>query len=964
MSLELPDEMLNGVNRKLRDEVVKKQKKLQSLKMATAEGTLLLEDNEEKLRAFAKTIVEWNGMGEVIQQRLQSEESQVKTLQRELSNTNTDLKRSQTTLRTLKNEVIEVQHGTEERKAKIQKFLSDFKLSERRLEEIIESQREAEDSHEVLEKMTEMERTEYLRLMQHRDALINETKAKRTQVENEMQDTEALRIETLSVLKQATTLSFERSEATEQLEKVFAQSRSLDLRHGETSMQIQSNKTVIADRKLDAHSLEAVCSEVRDNVIQNERRWAQYDRKRGSSALLCDKVKAEDERLFSEVKLLEGQLIAEKQTSARKDAELHVAKSALRTALLQYEEAEDELYRLQHDLDVLHSEETNQDAFLRRIAEYKEEHIAKLNTIIQTTQKAKRQLEAEIQENTEHNASHAMLSKNVSLYFNIERKQRTDILLLEQRHADSIAANNTLDEVKSFKLIAVDNAKADLNALHENLLNRARSLREELDGMEHINAPLKAANTTAHSLLLQCHHDMESQEAQKSSVLKELNLTEIELQGLRRATESLDEQKALKVRDVSTMQKRIEAERPKVVDKVEGVEHEEQRKIALRAEMKEREEDIRVHQGTLRHALRLQGDERSALSIELNAKKSSITLLRARYEEVMNTIYAAASMYNDDLLALPDGEASVVRQEELVSLEPEEIQAKYIASIASIRLNLQDKGDMLDSEIVKIHKSNQKLNKALLKLGTIDTYRSEVGRIAFDEPTAFELIVAKNPSLSEKEQKAMHEFAALRQNCLQAQREIDIQVGALYDQSHQLAWVSKQHALKKKQLQKYKKVLTDAAQQRQRSAKSAEMVLSELQRWAANTAETSAQPAQFYERCRRVLDRHHVKLPGAGMGGDALSWGTPQASPIALPAPPRPTRKPRHPGGQQQAWSDRPQPQPHRERKEGIVTGTASDKPKRRIPSISRRRQPERDNTFVSGPGKEGFTVSGRAVAW
>ena len=167
----------------------------------------------------------------------------------------------------------------------------------------------------------------------------------------------------------------------------------------------------------------------------------------------------------------------------------------------------------------------------------------------------------------------------------------------------------------------------------------------------------------------------------------------------------LHKSKQDKMVEVGLLQLEVKRLRDLLNAKADDVMTLEKRRLWIETALKERLQEINVHQDMLKSQIKAGEDERQTISVELHERIAKIDKLRKRYEILMTS------------MAPPEG-------------EEERSAAYYVIKAAQEKEELQRKGDILDAKIRKAEKEIRALENTLRLLnGRNETYRKSFNSV-------------------------------------------------------------------------------------------------------------------------------------------------------------------------------------------------------------------------------------------
>eukprot|EP01063_Lacrimia_lanifica_P036845 TRINITY_DN7413_c0_g2_i1.p1 TRINITY_DN7413_c0_g2~~TRINITY_DN7413_c0_g2_i1.p1 ORF type:complete len:941 (+),score=386.38 TRINITY_DN7413_c0_g2_i1:163-2985(+) len=854
--MDLQPGLLNRANKALVKEAEAQEAKLAKLRLELARVEHDAREKEAKLARYKSQREPLDLKLSALQLETEASRRRAKTAEREGSALRQETARKAEEYYATKARVDDVRVRVDLAKTRVQKFEHETKLSEAALAEWAEHYEAMAGQAEFLTKLKAAEVAAFTAAREERDAMNVKILSAKEELETEMRATEALRIETERVLRDITADAAERNATLEDLRKVHAQLAQSEGRAEDLASSLEAVKGQVArDAALKA-SLEKDAAKAADAAKGLEGSFHALVARRNTVAAArvneLDQERSEDASMLA--------LEREVERAARELALTHAAmqdahetlgkrhQSVLR-AEVEMAAAQEEWERVQAALAAQqdHDRAVDHEALRQR-------HIRRLNAAIKDLQRGHRAL-AELKEEAA-----SARQENAEIIAQIERCRRDrrgaaeGALEAEEAVAECDAVLASLDTVRQLRIEHIEAAEARLNKYRAALLEKAGTLREVLRVGETVTGPLKAACAGAHGALINVKKELVDMEGFVEEAHEAERLLKREMKRLAAELQQNEGVKGKKEQEAAEV-KKVQAKLHKqVVGAVEGCEEEEAHREELAAELKKRMADIDAHQDLKKATLRAVEEERRQLAAELQEKQRAQHLLELRYRETLKALYAMAALHEgDEDTVIQEGDYNRIREEELETLTPEEIHARHLANIARVRMHLQERGDALDTLLVKTVKENKKLSKVVDSVQTsYAAKKREVSQIAWKLPTACEQLSVFADGTS-KETSTDPELHDLRMACHRHQGDIDAYVEILRERTAKQQVCAADLKARKAELTSLQRRIADA-QKRVTGPPSRPLStpLDRLLAWASKLDRSSLLA------CRTVLARHGV----------------------------------------------------------------------------------------------------------
>ncbi|XP_048020536.1 coiled-coil domain-containing protein 39 [Megalobrama amblycephala] len=242
------------------------------------------------------------------------------------------------------------------------------------------------------------------------------------------------------------------------------------------------------------------------------------------------------------------------------------------------------------------------------------------------------------------------------------------------------------------------------------LEKRASDLAEALEEKKRTAATLNTQLKKLQDDIRCIKKDAEKSEAEKRDLTSKIQDMELFIDISEKDQKKFRLKKQDSMVEKGLLKMEVQRLRDLLYDKADGVLTLEKRRLQLQAAMKEREEEIRVHQEMLVKQVKLTEQERQGLSTAVNERMFKIDKMRKRYEIL--TVSMAA----------PEG-------------EEEKSQAYFIIKAAQEKEELQRQGDDLDAKIRKAEKEIHALENTLHVVNNCNTtYRKALTKVTDSSP--------------------------------------------------------------------------------------------------------------------------------------------------------------------------------------------------------------------------------------
>eukprot|EP01064_Diplonema_japonicum_P008717 TRINITY_DN16118_c0_g1_i1.p1 TRINITY_DN16118_c0_g1~~TRINITY_DN16118_c0_g1_i1.p1 ORF type:complete len:890 (+),score=205.19 TRINITY_DN16118_c0_g1_i1:44-2671(+) len=816
MSSDLPPELLNAVNKKLKTEVEAKERKLATLQKEMAKESHLIEKNTKGKQKHESEIRSLKIALDLKDAERTSEEDFLQKATREASKMLKDSEKAKTRYTELKTQTHQKSTSVKKCKMAISTFLKQNKISEEKLQELINKQGSKESIADALSQMSAETTKKYNNLIDKRDSLSTAANEARLNLLTETKNLDIIHNELQKTLTDMHTAHTERKTVLEQYRSAVLMTQNLEdrLKTAATESKKMESVTINAEQRLKDYELQLKNHNEENTSIEAKclKTQEQIDKIRSvnmSRQTEADDLDALKASLQTELARAARQLDETRREIDGKKQEIERNKNNLL-------QSEHDLLQAAEQLASIESHKDNEDKLLKNIDDMRKNFIARLNKSIKTVRAYEKTISEESQILETAGEAATELETRVATLQRHGRKTRQDLTAARKRLTEYTSIDAGLKASKEARENRLLDMKDQLKSYKKDLLDQAVALQEALQQRQIATGPIAAGLISIQAKLSQASGELSEASEEIKQRNEELKLTEADVA----ATSAKIARNLLKKKEKEKAAKLVKCTEEKTRGQLSMVLHdvetEEIHQVNLHNEVGERLAAVSTHHDDLKHTLRTVEEERRSLGIELQEKQTTVTQLKTRYNEIMKAVHTAGAILDEDATPLNEGEHNDKRDEDLENMGPEEIHARYIANSASIRMRLQAYGDNLDKQLVEAERDDRRLQKMMEKMGVAHhDKKSKLATLAWDNPTVCEELAVIDGSPD-------RELAALRESCKNLKTEI-----AFYTRD------------------------IDEKTKRLRRLKSKKRPLLSLQRWALTASKTDRSVYGVY---RRVLE--------------------------------------------------------------------------------------------------------------
>eukprot|EP00755_Sulcionema_specki_P008401 Sspe_Gene.40827::Locus_19724_Transcript_1_1_Confidence_1.000_Length_4075::g.40827::m.40827 len=868
---DLPPELLNRVNRGLKSRVAELEKAISAAQAEKAQHEHWIETEEGRIKELRAQLSDAKALYEAGKQQTEAESRLRRCAEREASKVAADIKAQQLEVEQLQGRAEELEGRIAAAQGRIQKFLDATHLTDAQLRRVIERQHTAEVEAESLSQLTKKEAEEVAKLMAQRDQVAEEVAARREDVEEEMQISEQLHRQAEEVMREMAALQRERGDLLDVYQRAVQAAGASTAQHEalhNTIARISEEKAAKSD---EVKLLRERLASLESDAAALERAVEKAGERRNRLPQLLQQHAAEDEEMSTQAELLRGALSKAMESLHRARGEVAIMRGELDEKLRRCEELEDAAAAAADVVRKTTKTLTDEKEWEREVQRLRDDAKRGVERVTATAMLLRERVDEALSRSTAVEGERGELEKTKQQYDTARNRAgreaqgraqelhqlAQEMWVLEQRH--KITQDRLAEATEEYKRREVE------------CLARAKALRDELSSWERQVSLLAGACSGATGAVEKARAEVSEMQTSGEAIRREMAVAKAELQKLASDLSAMHDLRlkySAELHDVQTTEARL---RDRLEDVLSGVEDAETRRVLLDGELMKREREIESYREKRRADYKVAEEERRALVSELQAKQQVLAGLQARHSECMKSLYAAASAVRPEEEAVEEGEANFVRDEDLASMEPEDIHARYITDMAQLRMKLQARGDELDEAIVQAVKDLKRLEKATDRFATSNALKKhEVGQIAWKEPTACELAMVAAGGGSGAE-----ELSGIRGECARVQREIEQWKASIADMEQQHQAAQKALKVQRETLRAATKDFKDtqqalAAETAQRRAGTSvdrplivrppktERALQRLQEWAVGAAR---EDRSVYLAFRRLLERAHLDPP-------------------------------------------------------------------------------------------------------
>eukprot|EP01060_Flectonema_neradi_P006052 TRINITY_DN14038_c0_g1_i1.p1 TRINITY_DN14038_c0_g1~~TRINITY_DN14038_c0_g1_i1.p1 ORF type:complete len:902 (+),score=215.43 TRINITY_DN14038_c0_g1_i1:105-2810(+) len=864
---ELPDELLNQTNKQLKLRVDAADQKLLLLKDEFSSEKYLLETQKSKLTAIKKQMQSAAQMLETHKGVWEAEENQVQSIGREVSKLAAEVKKQLADETSLKLQATEKEAELSKKNAILDEFSQQTKITKVMLSDIINSQQTSEAKATAMAQMSESDAKKYENLLCQRDDLVQQTEEQKAKLQEESEVAKSLISQSEKVHTDIQKTLVERMQVIEQLNDISNLGSSADQRLLNLKESIQEARRQLSQGRLKKKDLSEVLLVAKSQAGQLEH-------------IASEKGRTKETLLVKVDSLFGAEYTTERELQSLQSA-IHTAQQELRATATEMSFLRDQLReRLQTTLGKESENATLRD-HLRDILRYTESQYQmekELQALKERFASKMRQLSSDwtniTRKTTEATAmSTAAIETKTKLERELQSLRFSDLKSVKQlSKAEASSAEyqsviQSLEAVKQIKKQRLREAENQTSQRNEEMIAEATNLRKQLEGQTRYGAALKSSVTSVGALCNREQTLLEDLIGSELTLKGEVTEVKSEISGLKTELAKGSERLLLTTKMQEALEATTKSCQQNARQAAMQLQTEEQRREELDYEMQSRLTEIDAHQAELKFCLRKHEEEKRTLQLELQDKTSQHDQLRNRYVSHMKSLYYSVIATEEETSADGDAQNTEGRDAEIErqieDLEPSEIQARFITTIASVRMKLQERGDKLDQLLVKSSKEDMQISRALSLIGNSNMLKKrENNSVAWKEITGPEKLAIKHHGQPDDE------IHSLRLSCGRLQHQIDEAASILNQHKTDLQTVRKEASQKQSDLERLTKKLTSRKRQLAILQKSPSQLQQQLHSWAVKRGRNNP---ELYKKYRQLLDNKKMAPTLSGGVGKSLS---------------------------------------------------------------------------------------------
>ena len=863
---DLPDEMLNPVNKQLKSRIDTADHKLLMIREETVNEKYVLENQQQQLISVKKDMQTKANLIKVHEKVWEAESNQVNKIVRETCALVSEMKKQSTDEAALRIQTTEKENTLSKKQSLLDEFTRLTKITKEDLVRIVESQHSSEAKAIALSQMSDSDVKKYDNLLQQRDTLTIEVDDKIAKLREESEIIKSLIMQSEKTHSDIQQTLQERSHILNQLHTIDDVIASSYEQINHMKNNTKTTQTLVQEGLTTKRELSDMLLSTKSQTGQLSH--ISNDKKRIKESLLVkvDGLYDIEYQIEKDLESIKSVVLSARQELVSANTETDFLKQQLEQKRLIADNKESEHFILRDQLRGVLKTTESQYRMEQELESLKDRFTTKIKQAITTYNNLVRKMKDATTARNVAIANNNTIEQQLNSISIAKMKSTKQLTKAEQSSSEYLSIVRSLDAVKELKKQRLRQAENDSSHHNEHLIAEATSLRQQLEDHNRYGAALKSSVSSAVALYNRELTLFDNLVDDEESLKKNISAARSEISGLTTEIAKGNEQLLLSTKRKESMEITTKSTKDRARGVLIQLSHEEERREDLECELQGRLTDIDAHQTDLKFCLRKHEEEKRNLLLEYQNKTSQLDQVRSRYFTHMKSLYYAVIITEEETTD-PTSQSTEGRdaeiEKQITELEPEEIQAKFITTLASVRMRLQERGDKLDQLLVKTSKEGLQVDKALSLIGNSNIQKKkENSCIAWKETTAAEKLSIKFQGRTDDE------IQNLRLTCGQLQYDIDTASSVLLKYKSDLSSVRKDALQKQSDLSRLTKKLSARKRQVALVSKSPNQILHQLHGWVVQEARSNP---TLYKSYRQLLDKSGLSPALSGSVGRSLS---------------------------------------------------------------------------------------------
>ena len=682
------------------------------------------------------------------------------------------------------------------------------------LEAWLEEAAKKDEDFMTLQKYTRQDETKIKEISLKIEKLTDDVSGKKRVLENETTETLTSQLALDKTAEEFRKAHVERQNLIGQWEQTIELMKRRDKEINDLSIHLSETKNFVFENEQIVREKEAFNQQEMENNEEKEKEIALKDR-------LMLKVRSEHQEVERDRRNFADELTNTKNAVEKISSELEAARATIASLKKDIERLTEKIEVLKEERKGLQEKQkiavegsltAEQKAnMMDQLMQNQEQNISELTKVIHALHEA---LFRKQQELFKMNAREKDLEAEISGAKTAAKNLTTTIRNLDAKTLQQQELIYTQDfqiqtlERRLWRMQGEVKSNAEERALNAKVAELNETLNEKTQRHTLLSTQLKQLGEDMRRL------KREYEDGSKESKKLTVKIDELELhhRTSTKASDALHKTKQDKMVEVSLLQLEVKRLRDLLNAKADDVMTLEKRRLWIETALKERLEEIKVHQDMLKSQIKAGEDERQTISVELQERIAKIDKLRKRYEILMTS------------MAPPEG-------------EEERSAAYYVIKAAQEKEELQRKGDILDAKIRKAEKEIRALENTLRLLNG----RNEVYRKSFNSVKDTSELAEDKDKLEQQQKSALDKMKYKRRQLREIQNDfhsmketlkrIEEETGAMTslqeDKSKRLAMIRQEMLEQQDKLQRAQKVVSREARSLRQAKQSSSQTLEE-----------------------------------------------------------------------------------------------------------------------------------------